>query len=156
MKYRTELPSVEQLQNLFTYENGKLFWKVKPNRNIVIGNEAGCIKSDGYVDIKINGKHYKAHRLIWKMLKGEEPPKYIDHINQNKLDNNIENLREVTSSQNSLNNKAKGCCFHKTSGKWVAYIGINKKIIYLGIFNTEAEATAVYKNYKTVYTGEAF
>jgi hypothetical protein len=149
---RKGLPSIEKLQSLFTYDDGKLYWKEKPKRSRVnIDHQAGGI-SQGYMRVKIDGVSYVTHRVIWKLLNQEEPPKYIDHINQDKSDNRIENLREVTQSQNSLNNKARGCSFHKASGKWQASIKINYKQISLGLFNTEEEAAAHYTDFKTLYT----
>lgn len=144
-----ELPSAEKLQSLFTYENGKLYWKFKPVRSRVHnGDEAGNINNQGYRRVKIGGTEYATHRLIWKMLKEEEPPDIIDHINQDKLDNRIENLRAVTQSQNQLNNKAKGCSFHKAKCKWEARIKVNSKLISLGYFNTEEEAMTRYQQVK--------
>ena len=149
---RKGLPSIEKLQNLFTYNNGKLFWKASPCNKAKIGNEAGVLGRSNYYRVGIDDDVYLTHRVIWKLLNQEEPPKYIDHINQDKSDNRIENLRAVTKSQNQLNNKAKGCRFHKASGKWSSQIMINSKQIYLGLFNTEVEATAHYADFKTLYT----
>jgi hypothetical protein len=146
---RIELPNVERLQSLFTYDDGKLYWKEKPKRSRVnIDYQAGGINNHGYMRVKIDGVSYATHRIIWKMLNNKEPPEHIDHINQNKLDNRIENLREVTQSQNQLNNKARGCSFHKARCKWEARIRINSKLISLGYFNTEEEAHFAYQNAK--------
>lgn len=148
---RNELPSIEKLNELFTYSDGRLYWKVSNSPRIKIGNEAGVFGRSKYHRVGVGNNVYLTHRLIWKMLKGEEPPKYLDHINQNKFDNRIENLRSVTKSQNQLNNKAKGYRFHKASGKWTSQIMVNRKQVYLGIFDTENMAEEHYQDFKNLY-----
>ena len=69
----------------------------------------------------------------------------VDHVNHNKLDNRKCNLRIVTNQQNQWNkNNIKGCHFNKQRKKWTAQITTNNKKIYLGIFNTEQEASEAY------------
>ena len=151
---RNELPSVERLNELFRYEDGELYWKLSwavKKKRANIGDETGYVTPKGYMCVRIDGVKYLTHRIIWKMIKGEEPPKYIDHINQNKLDNRIENLRAVTQFQNLLNNKAKGCYFNKEKGKWQAQIMVDGKHIHLGYFDTEEEAIAKYQEFKALY-----
>lgn len=133
------------LNELFVYENGKLFWKqlVKNNTRSKIGDEAGYISSTGYLRLSINRKMYKVHRLIYLMKHGVMP-EFIDHIDGNRLNNNIENLREATKSQNQHNKNLqsnntsgiKGVSLHKASGKWRAVI--NEK--HLGLFDSKNEA----------------
>ncbi len=117
---RRPLPSQERLNELFTYESGQLFWKVS-RRGIKVGDLAGCRKSDGYWTVMVGGKHYLRHRLIWKMFYGEPPAdKDIDHINEIKGDDRIENLQLLSARENV----SKGWAKHKKSGlpTGVAYV----------------------------------
>lgn len=86
------------LRSLFHYdrETGK-FYRNGQNK------ESGRLATKGYRQISVNGTRYMAHRLAWLYVYGEWPENQIDHINQNKDDNRIENLRVVTNKQNSEN-----------------------------------------------------
>jgi hypothetical protein len=121
----------------FAYEpdTGKLIWR----RN---GKEAGTLDCFGYIQVKIDGKFHRAHRIIWAMLHGAYPkrPMMIDHIDRNRMNNRWDNLRLVTHSQNLLNNAAEGVCFGRRDKKWIAYINIEGIRKYLGYFNTYEEA----------------
>jgi hypothetical protein len=105
----------------------------------------------GYKSLKYNNKDYLVHRLAWFLYYGEWPKGEIDHINGNKSDNRICNLRDVTHKENCQNllnhrnGKLVGASYHKSSGKWQASITKNNKLIYLGLFNSEQEAHEVYK-----------
>lgn len=133
----------DEIKSLFDYKNGKLVWKIKPNRNIRIGDAAGSIDSHGYLQTKHNGIVYLNHRLIWLMHYGWLP-KLIDHVNGNKTDNRIENLRQATPQQNQHNAKrrvdnksgVKGVVWRKDSRKWRADIQVNGKRRSLGCFDS--------------------
>lgn len=118
------------------------------------GKEMGYItegKGRGYKQVCINKKIYMVHRLAWAIYYGEEPPKIIDHINGDGLDNSIINLRKSNHRQNGLNRKSHrdgrltGAQYHKADKRWMSTITINKKKIYLGYFKTEKEAHCAYK-----------
>jgi len=89
-------------------------------------------------------------------------PKEIDHINGNRLDNRIENLRSVNTMQNTYNGRlrstntsgAKGVVWHKGARKWMAQIGANGKHYYLGLFASLTEATEVVRKFREQYHGE--
>lgn len=143
-----------RLKELLDYdpETGMFTWKIS-NRNspIKIGSEAGTLDSGGYCQIKIDGTHYKAHRLAWLYVHNNWPKYQIDHINGIRADNRLANLRAATSSENSQNQR----CANKDSKtgllgiyphgkKYVAQIRLNGKTHRLGIFQTPEEAHEVY------------
>lgn len=145
----------EVVKNLLTYDEatGDFYWKVKPSGPVKAGSKAGVITPYGYVMIRIFGRKYCAHRLAWLYVNGEWPSKYIDHINGQRSDNRIANLRQATKGENSQNtykprrnNKSKflGVSLHKSSNKWVAQISIDYKKINLGLFETPELAHEAY------------
>lgn len=146
--------TVDLLNELFTYdkETGNLLWKIKPSGKVKVGDIAGTLKSHGYICVGINCNRYRAHRLIFLMHKGYLP-EIIDHINGNKADNRIENLRAVTVAQNQYNRKTnadntsgyKGVGWHKSNKKWEARIRLEGKPIHLGYFDNVEEADAVVR-----------
>jgi hypothetical protein len=101
-------------------------------------------------------KHFRIHRLLCKCFKDDFSDElFVDHINKDKLDNRLENLRMVTKAQNNKNrdsykdssSKYKGVYFDKNNNKWKASITINYKQIYIGRYQTELEAAQAYNNY---------
>lgn len=80
-------------------EGAKIVRKWKP------GKEVGTVNRNGYRIIMLDGKLYQAHRLVWALHYGEQPPPLLDHINQNKLDNRVTNLRPADKQLNALNSK---------------------------------------------------
>jgi hypothetical protein len=145
---------VEELKKTFRIRNGNLEridlrrtdgkWKVvenKKNHNI------------GYCQVYFNGRMVKYHVIIWILSTGEDIPQgyELDHINGNKLDSRIENLRLVTTRQNQQNRKTHragrltGTCYNKRYHNWKSQIGINKTHITIGRYKTEPEAHAAYK-----------
>ena len=145
------------VRELFDYRNGNLYWKVSKTNSVKIGDLAGWISKDGYREVGINGKNYKSHRLIFLYHHGFLP-EFLDHIDGNPKNNNINNLREATKSQNSMNRKKtkfingnptssrfKGVYCHKQrERKWMSYINIDGKSKYLGLFTFEIEAAKAY------------
>lgn len=139
----------EQLKEVFDYCDGQLIWK-KCRNTTVIGKSAGAVGGRGYVNVTLNGKTYTAHRLIYLLQYGYVP-KMIDHIDRDKTNNRIENLRPATVSQNVCNREApsnstsgiKGVRFHKRDKKWIAYAKVNGKQKHIGSFaSMEAAAFA--------------
>ena len=142
-----------ELHKLFRYENGVLYCKVQ-RRKAKVGDVAGFIhKKNGYASLCINYNQYYIHRLVWIMFNGSiDSNKQIDHINSNRSDNRIENLREVTVQENKFNiSQAKGYSWHRLGKKWSAQIKVNRKKIHLGLFNTTQEARDAYLEAKKVY-----
>jgi len=144
-------------------ESGVFTWIKRRGPNADIGSVAGCVKRDGYVAIGINKKPYAAHRLAWVYMYGEIPAgKHIDHIDRDRKNNRISNLRLANKSQNAMNmgmmstntSGVKGVCFDKNRGKFMAYIGIDNKQFYLGRFSSIDEAKDAYETASQKYHGE--
>lgn len=140
----------EYLQELFSYKDGELFWK-KARKGINIGDKTGGNKKH-YKSLVIDGKRYYVHRLIFMYHYGYFPAE-IDHIDGNKFNNKIENLRACTRQENAYNtklrfdnkSKIKGVSWNKALKKWLLQISVNKKRLYLGYFDDlkEAELKAI-------------
>ena len=98
---KKELPSQDYLNSILEYRDGLLYWKVSKPK-VQIGMLAGTKNKDGYYHICIDQKVYNLHRIVWKMF-NQNDPSFIDHINHNRSDNRIENLRNVTVKDNNKN-----------------------------------------------------
>jgi hypothetical protein len=120
------------------------------------------INKDGYYYIQLSHntiyKNYKVHRLIYKFNNPEwnihdiSSDNQVDHIDNCRTNNNIENLRIVNNSENQQNRpSAKGYSWIKRDNKYRAQIKVNKKYHYLGLYDTEEEARDAYLNAKPKY-----
>lgn len=147
------LLDVKTISDFLDYnpESGVFVWKVKTRaRNI--GDVAGNTNWRGYTSIWINGEQYYAHRMAWAICNGAWPSCDIDHINEDKSDNRICNLRIASRSQNMFNrgkNKNntsgfKGVSFCKDTGRWMAQMSIYGKSLKIGRFDTKEEASRAY------------
>lgn len=148
----------ERLRELLHYdpETGSFTWSVERRRKVQKGSQAGCQNKLGYVVIRVDGKLYLAHRLAWLYTYNEWPPRFIDHINANKSDNRLCNLRLACDSINAQNIVCAKS--HSSSGvlgvrryvrrdgsiSWRASIRHEGKNKYLGCYNTLDEAQSVY------------
>jgi hypothetical protein len=128
-----------------------------PETGFVYGKKNNVITNidNGYVrfQLHINNKKYniRVHQFAWYYMYNE-CVKEIDHINGNRSDNKINNLRSVTRNQNMWNRKtAKGYHWNKKAQKYAAQIRINNKAIHLGLYNTEEEASQAYLKAKEIY-----
>ena len=140
--------SIEDLRKVLEYfpETGEFKWNVprlgkKPK-------SFGSLCTNGYLLTRINYKKYLLHRLAWAYVYGYWPEQ-LDHINRDRADNRISNLREATRSQNLANRTVrarsgfKGVVLLK-GGRFRAAITVNRKFKSLGLFNTAKEAHACY------------
>ena len=106
----------------------------------------------GYLRIRVGGKKYRAHRLAWLFVYGAFPRQGIDHINGDKLDNRIGNLREANQSENSQNRVARrgtevgvlGVSVYRKTGKFHAQIRALGKNMHIGYYDTVEDAHAAY------------
>lgn len=148
-----------RLIDLVLYDpiTGKFVWRHSVKGHIKQGEPAGSIDPRGYWSMRIDNEWYAGHRLAWLWVYGRWPSGEIDHINMNRADNRIDNLREATRSQNLHNGPARSHNSHGTkgitklkyngkwNGRWVAQIQRNKKQHYLGTFATAEEAHQAYR-----------
>ena len=155
----------DELKAVLSYnpESGVFVWIKHCGPNASIGSVAGCVKRDGYVAIGINRRLYAAHRLAWVYMYGEIPAeRHIDHIDRDRRNNRIGNLRLANKSQNAMNmgmmstnsSGVKGVCFDKNRGKFMAYIGVDNKQLYLGRFASLDEARDAYEAASKKYHGD--
>lgn len=152
MKNKQTLTAI-RLREVLSYdpETGVFIWRIYINGRAQAGDVAGGV-SVGYARIAIDGVRYKAHRLAWFYVHGIWPVSEIDHINGNKADNRIENMREAVHDKN-LQNQRKAHCNNKAGvlgvsltkrGRYVAMIQSNGVQKYLGSYATSEEASAAY------------
>jgi hypothetical protein len=128
-------------------ETGIFQWLVKKSRRTSIGSVAGTI-THGYLSIKIDGKIYLNHRLAWLYVHSTWPQYEIDHIDGDKLNNRLENLRDATHKQNTENQKLlpsnksghRGVSWSQKGKKWRAYLKNNGKTIHLGYYEKLEDA----------------
>jgi len=95
----------ERVKELFEYSDGRLVRRITTHYNSKKGDTAGCPHGNGYLDVRIDGKRYYVHRVIFLYHHGYLP-KYVDHKDTNKACNLISNLRPCSKSENSINRKA--------------------------------------------------
>lgn len=160
-----QLPTQEKLKALFEYKDGSLIWKAEalpPNLVARWANRAAHNNNGfGYIRVTIKGQRFLLHRLMWVWHYGDIPPNLeIDHIDGNRRNNQIENLRLVTRSQNSRNaarrtdNKSGRCGVHwnKESKRWQSLIqDTNKQQVFLGTYDTFKEAVAAREKAEHIY-----
>lgn len=145
----------EHLKKILTYDKntGMFISSVNRGRRIKKGDLLGSMSQDGYLTIMIDSKSYKAHRLAWLYEYGSLREVQIDHINRNKADNRIENLRNVTQKENCRNrgkrkdNKSgvTGVYRREKENYWVCGIRVDGKYYHLGCFKEFDDAVDARK-----------
>lgn len=162
LNMKRETHTAERIREVFDYlpESGTLVWKHKTGRRVVIGSTAGHITPFGYISVAVDRIKYQAHRLIWLHQYGCWPSGDVDHINGNRSDNRLENLRDVSRRVNLQNRRD---AMHKSASgllgvtfrpnrksKWVAEIVVDGVKKYIGAYSTKEEAHAAYISFKRV------
>lgn len=158
--------NLRRLRSVLSYDpvTGVFLWLVRRRSGrgtfTTIGDEAGFIETLGYRCIGLNGRVYKAHRLAWLFVYGEWPRDDIDHINGDRADNRIDNLRIGGKKLNARNAKRKSTNLTglkgvtRQKGGFIARIGVNYERIYLGNFRTAQAAHQAYVEAADKYFGE--
>ncbi len=168
MTEMTKLPTQEYLLECFDYDQstGDLTWKIRPLHHFN-GDQRACAwhenkwagKSAGYDalrpngtrasrNVSLNNKRRSVHRIIWKMVYGDDAEKVIDHINGNPWDNRLCNLRLATTSENMANRFAPsnnksgivGVSWSAASQRWKGAVHCKGNRLHVGYFLTKAEA----------------
>lgn len=159
-------PSPKRLRQLlrFEAETGKLYWLPRPREMFVsqrscstwnarfAGKEALTARSGGYRVGNVDYKQCMAHRVVWALVHGYWPPEDLDHINGDRGDNRLCNLREATRAENNCNRPKpsantsgfKGVGWNSQRGRWQAQISLNNKGRHIGFFDDPEEAHAAY------------
>lgn len=138
----------DELKELFEYRDGKLLKK---------GKKTGWVENHGYHRTTIKGKKYLTHRLVYMYHHGE-CPKELDHINGDKLDNRIENLRPASRQQNMVNTKTRSESgykgVYKQWNKWAVQLRVEGKTKWFGSYYCIKEAAKRYNEVALKYHGK--
>jgi hypothetical protein len=161
MPAATSLPSKDQLDELFEYRDGNLYWRKTVSTLAQAGTKAGCVNGRGYVAVGLHYKKYLVHRLIW-VMHGNDPVDVIDHINGDVTDNRIENLRASTHAENMCNARIskrnssgiKGVSWSKSTNKWVGSVWFEHKIYKTPGFEKKEECAESVKTLRASLHGE--
>lgn len=138
---------------------------ISTNSRVNVGDTAGTKSTkNGYVQIMINGKQYRAHRLAFLYMTGSFPSKHVDHKFGIKDDNRWSELREASNQQNTRNSAMKsnntsgfkGVTWNKKAQKWAAYSRDKNKTVYLGLFDNPVDASKAYINFSKPIHGDFF
>jgi hypothetical protein len=157
---KAKYPTKDELTTLFEYKDGQL-WK-----KIITRNSGRTIKgklipnkinhNKGYCKVHADTRHILYHVIVWVLINGGIPDGMcIDHINGDKVDNRIENLRLVSNRKNLQNQKLHregklvGASLDRRTGKWRSFVRDSNtgNQLYLGTFKTEQEAHYAYRKF---------
>jgi HNH endonuclease/AP2 domain len=143
-------------------KTGVLTWKIPPKNNQVsAGDSVGGVSEQGYIRFSLGGVKYMAHRVVYAMLTGLQPEE-VDHIDGDRQNNKIDNLRAATKSTNQRNVKRKinntsgftGVYWHKQRQRWVATIRANNRAIHLCETKCKNEAVSARLNAQIALHGD--
>lgn len=158
-----ELPDIEFLRECFYIKDNTLYWNERPAKHFNSERSrkvfttrfphtpAGYLhKNNGYIEVRLDGKLYKAHRIIYKLLTGVEPVGIVDHVDGDVYNNSLANLRLASPKENARNSKKsrngrssvfKGVIYNK--GRWISSV-TNDDMPNVLYFDTELEAALDY------------
>lgn len=161
------LPNIDYLRDLFSYDpkTGVLTWRERPVEHFTTerawkawntkysGTKAGSVGGSKYRKIRIDGRRYNAHRVVYAIHHGNWPQRHIDHIDGDGDNNKIANLRDVDRQTNQRNagmrtdntSGVTGVGWDKSSRKWRAYITLGGQYKHVGLFENVEDATAARK-----------
>ena len=149
--------TIEQLRASILYqpETGKFF-------STRTGKSVGFKAGGGYVGVWVAGESFQAHRVALAITRGEWPAQHVDHINGEKADNRLANLRDCSQMENRHNTRkricntsgATGVAWHAASSKWQVRISINRKRIHIGLFSNTDDAARAYAAAAIKHYGE--
>ncbi len=149
----TDLTHARLLECLsYDADTGVFRYRISRHYLQEVGAVAGCDDGRGYLQIRIDGAKYWAHRLAWFYVRGDWPHEDIDHVDGDHGNNRITNLRPATDCQNLQNrgkqsnntSGLKGVTWHKGAQKWLAQIRARGEQHYLGLFEDRDQASATY------------
>jgi hypothetical protein len=154
--------TAQRLREVISYDSiTGVFIRIHCRRTDFIGAEAGHIgKLQGYRFIRIDGYLYKASRLAWLYCYGEWPREMIDHIDGNRVNDRIGNLREATSQQNNSNKRFSGSAagykgvYRTKHNRYVARLVFKRRCVRLGSFDDPSHAAAAYNIGASTLFGE--
>jgi hypothetical protein len=172
----TILPTARYLHQCFIYypKTGVLRWRTRPRWHFVSESNwrwwnsrfsdaiAGWNETSGYRKVAIDHHVHKTHRIIFKLMTGEEPPAQIDHKDRDTSNNRWNNLRPSTRPQQRYNsriynNNTSGYRgVYNKSGRWCAAIRVHGTLHHIGMFSTPKEASAAYQSAARKLHGEFF
>lgn len=154
----------EILVEAFGYdpETGVLTRKFKGGHQRVVGSKV--LSPNSYVKVGFNGREYPAHRLIWWLVYGSLPDGFIDHVNGDKADNRLANLRLATDAENKRNvgmrshntSGFKGVTWDKANRRWLAHATLGGKGYHLGRHDTKEAAAEAYRAFAKKHHGQFY
>lgn len=139
----------KRLKQLLSYDpKTGLFTRISSPKKHRIGTIPGARNTQGHIQIRVDGPLYLAHRLVWLYVYGRFPKDQLDHINGNRTDNRLKNLREVNQKQNTENQKLhgrnisgyRGVAWSSSHGKWRADVTHHYAHYFVGLFSCPKEA----------------
>jgi len=156
----TETVTATRLRELLDFDplTGVFLWKVNRRGNSRAGDVAGKQTTQGYRSIRVDGRDYQAHRLAWLYVHGAWPEQQIDHLNGQRSDNRLANLRDVSGSINQQNRRVAsrgkssplGVYWidnnpgNPVPGHWYARITVRRRLVTIGKFSSTEAAHQAY------------
>jgi len=150
-----------RVRELFDYKNGQLMWRVSTTNSIKVGDVVRDKDTYGYLRVGIDCRRYPVHRVIFLWHHGYLP-KFLDHIDGNRLNNQIGNLRPCTKNENAYNSVlactnssgVKGVSWDNMLGKWRGRMGVDGQTIFVGYFDNLGEAELAVRAARIKLHGE--